>query len=108
MAGTRGPSAASVGEPETDLRGTILSGDLLQILRTVFDRVDRPVRRVEHVEDLGDPFEAHAARKRDRLLDPEIGLAPGRLHEPVAWHDRPVWTRPQPARRLAAADARDD
>src|SRR4051812_41972763 len=100
-------SGISEGDPETHLRRSILPQRPLQVLRARLDGRDRPVRRVEHVEQFRDAFERDAVRQRDLLLNAQVGLAPRRLHEAVPRDDGAIGARAEAAGRLGSADARD-
>src|SRR5690349_10123709 len=51
-------------DAETYLRCTVLPRRRLQVLRTCLNRRNRPVWRIEDVEDLGNSLERHAMRQR--------------------------------------------
>src|SRR5207249_3181537 len=80
-------------EPEPDLRRAVLSCGRTQIDRTSFDRVDREVISIEHVEDLGDRVDGYAALQRNPLLDTDIGSILRRLDVVVARDERPIRTQ---------------
>src|SRR5678816_2442865 len=81
---------SSERDSETHLRSPVLSGSPLEVLRARLNRRNRPVGRVEDVEDLGNSFQGHTTRDRHFLLNAQIDFASRRLREPVAGHNRPV------------------
>src|SRR5207344_2300511 len=81
------------GEPEAHLGGPGLPDDREQIRPAALHRVDRVVRAIEHVEDLGDAVDRHTPLEPNPLLHAEVGSILRRLDVRVARNDRAVRTK---------------